>query len=484
MAEEYPMFVKDLHITPEYDSAKVFFTGEEKIVPAKFFTNVKRDACDYDNKVIIGTLLHLAVPNQNGNILSRGVSSRFNSGKNGQNKQQRTMVNSSALILIFGDHFDMPNCFALMMQRKSDFSQSFGASEIARSYGVQVGKPYAIKCPTPSSDYLGNSIVMIKKPEVIVEVVAEGWPKHPMLPSYEGTWQVWFYEEKKTIYVGSMKLLSGEATKLQCKGFTCDMQGGCKGCFGVCLTKKPIVLECTVEVNDVPKWESPNNKALFFDYKSFNFANIFCKDLVSLATKHQAVIDALYVEVRTKVPQMVTYINDHGGWTIVGWHRKGIVTSAETGEEFVSEKTTAHITLLRPTDASVLLDEEFQDLLILTPEDHSVPVLPLAVIHAATTDTTRTTVARAPSDLRQQLLDTASQRNQAPTGRPKTTGEDNSLETGEMFVTHNGQRMYHNGEGVVYRTARADMMDQLDDFHEETCAATNSPAPTPETADV
>ena len=65
---------------------------------------------------------------------------------------------------------------------------------------------------------------------------------------------------------------------------------------------------------------------------------------------------------------MVLYINGHGGWTLCGWHRRGIINQQEGDEGSLLSMTKGHIVLLYPTQPNTLNDAQFRHMLIPTPE--------------------------------------------------------------------------------------------------------------------
>lgn len=62
--------------------------------------------------------------------------------------------------------------------------------------------------------------------------------------------------------------------------------------------------------------------------------------------------------IRQKLSQLLLHVNDHAGWTVVGWHRQGLVTDAsETAAEdnqVLSDKISVHVVKLAPTELSKL----------------------------------------------------------------------------------------------------------------------------------
>ena len=64
---------------------------------------------------------------------------------------------------------------------------------------------------------------------------------------------------------------------------------------------------------------------------------------------------------------MCEYVNDHGGWTIIGWFPKGEVKDKPTDDATnASMETNIHVSYLLPTNSAIrdLDDEEFKNLQI------------------------------------------------------------------------------------------------------------------------
>ena len=84
---------------------------------------------------------------------------------------------------------------------------------------------------------------------------------------------------------------------------------------------------------------------------------------------------ARHIAIRKKVAKMVEYVNGNKGWTIVGWYRAGgIMDPASEGKEKIMNYImTVHISLLIPTDQSIVSgkDDKFNKLWISTKEEEN-----------------------------------------------------------------------------------------------------------------
>ena len=64
---------------------------------------------------------------------------------------------------------------------------------------------------------------------------------------------------------------------------------------------------------------------------------------------------------------MVTHINNNGGWTIAGWHRRGVLIQDGDDDFQLNADTAGHLVLLEPTNLAVLQTDEYKALLIDAP---------------------------------------------------------------------------------------------------------------------
>ena len=74
--------------------------------------------------------------------------------------------------------------------------------------------------------------------------------------------------------------------------------------------------------------------------------------------------------IRNRIKTMVSEVNLNGGWTVVGWHRNGLITEGTgAGEEAMeSHRTEGHIVCLEPTDPACLDRDSHKDSLIASIE--------------------------------------------------------------------------------------------------------------------
>ena len=114
-------------ILPRYSDCSVYFSTQHTIVPARHYKNLNLSSSQYYNNVIVGRLLSVSTPNNAGFVYGRLVllSHLYSDG----NKKQIVFLlsaSSYAILLIFGDYYDPPNCLALTLELRVDFQTTFG----------------------------------------------------------------------------------------------------------------------------------------------------------------------------------------------------------------------------------------------------------------------------------------------------------------------------------------------------------------------
>jgi hypothetical protein len=322
----------------------------------------KRDPEEFDSKVVVGTLLSITTPEKDQSYSAKNYTG---------DKKVKLGPKPSAIMLVFGDFYNKPNCFCLFVERKINFQRLFG-NNFRLCETVRVGDVFFIKDPEPSNAMLGESLIILRDPTAIGVLVSHreyAWPAMPMSQSTEANHQVFFSEGGKLIQLTKPQLIRwGDVAK--CGNYTCDRQAHCKGCFGAAPTRKPIVMTCAIKVKETPNYDH----AVFRQFSSLRFTEIFFRDLEELSAKHISVIAAMYASNKKAIIAMVDIVNGNGGWYICGWHRQGVRTE-KAGEDVLSGITGGHITMLQPTRPEVLLSAEFKALMIDAPNDNTVPEL-------------------------------------------------------------------------------------------------------------
>jgi len=310
------------------------------------------EPADRQNKAVIGMLLSVSTPTKSGSAYGMSYYN-INAGK-------RSKMVNYAFIMVFADLADLPNCFAVILHRKSDFQKLFNNK--ANCEYITIGDTICFPEPSVTDDKLGETLTVVKGTARAVPLVYRPeWPKRDLALCSDKNRQVAFHIDEKKITLSSI-LLRTASHGVNCNNFMCDRQNiRCQGCYGTKPSLWPIVVQCDVTVHQVSDWNrNKNNNANFFDFRSWKFSNLLFDDLEKLCSMNQDDLDSFEIEMRNAVKVIIDHINDNGGWTVIGWHRRGIIgATGDESDELLSNDTLGHISCLMPSNPQVLLPDSY-----------------------------------------------------------------------------------------------------------------------------
>ena len=408
-------------------------------------------ACDFRNnqmpwfsegKVAVGKLLFVKFPQKDKSPMG---GMRFQIVQTTDNPQRKRILGTRhyAMMLVFADLHNLPNCFAVIHNERKDFKASFRNNPNVED--ITIGDVIAFAEPSSHDEMLGNNMTVIRDAtNIAVCVRNNNWPVHEVMKSDSDEKQIAFHAPGKKLRCCKAEMLLDQ--KIKCDSKTCDRQNvNCPGCFGRSDTTRPLVMECAVVIFDCPRYEK-KGYATFEHFRSLQFTKIFFANMWDYSTADRHRIHSDVLSIRTAVNAMVEHVNDNGGWTVTGWHRNGKITE-NNGEQTQSVCTRGHIVSIQPTNSAAITSQAFRDNLIQAvqpmthnPGDaqvnaaqlnqqHPPPAAAAAVAEVAALPNHHGDV---PDDQQQQLQDSAPQQTQkkqktahaqSPAG-PKTTGED------------------------------------------------------------
>ena len=346
--------------------------GKIALVPSDFFSDTERPNKDYENTAVMGILINISTPSNNGRTFA-GMQYNDRSHQNllpRSNKVARIthVGNEHQRILVFGDCFPKRStCFAVICQSKAALQDLLGRNRHVEDF--RLGDIVVLLEPQPSRDNLGHNMALIKKPRVMIPFISNLSISHrPIKQSEEPSSQVFFCAHGKSIELSSVTCLVG-GSEVPCVNYTCDRQlAKCKGCLGMGLSRKAFVVSCHVSIMDCPQYNSRTGIASFQSFRSMRFTELILEDPVTFGDLSPLDMVAVQYELRDVAEGLVNYVNTHGGWTVVGWHRQGVITGGQDGSDFqVNMATAGHLVLLKPTDATIQTTQAFALLRFKTP---------------------------------------------------------------------------------------------------------------------
>ena len=143
-----------------------------------------------------------------------------------------------------------------------------------------------------------------------------------------------------------------------CGGYLCDRQPlktnekACCCLFNAVQTS--LVLEVSVSVLET----SGSTVMSMESFRSWVLTKLFIRGL-NLASKMEDFHDQNEVRMRNVIHAIVHYVNNHGGWDVYGWMRRGSQVDAGEkgskicGEEITAENVSPHIIRLMPSIVSL-----------------------------------------------------------------------------------------------------------------------------------
>lgn len=339
---------------------------------AEFYRSDPDNEVSCDNKVVVGRLLSITSPRDghyNGFKVNLYDTSKGKAQTTGDSKKVRFGNGAPyKYLLVFADQFDLPKCFALILTRKNDFPNFFDPQSLHTS--LTIGDLVAVVEPRPNNKVLGENMTILSDPEFLVALddTSSNWPQQNLITSRSSNNQVAFYKTGRTIEISMIRILIHNS-KVGCLNYTCDRQSGhCLGCFGRSRTTGSIIVTANITVLNAPSYDTETSRAFFPAFRSLRFATLFFDNISSLSTQPPENVGPLRNTIRLRISAMVAHINTHGGWTVCGWHRRGIShNQSEDGDIVESTNTVGHLTYLQPSAPPVLISEDYKALLINTP---------------------------------------------------------------------------------------------------------------------
>jgi hypothetical protein len=161
----------------------------------------------------------------------------------------------------------------------------------------------------------------------------------------------------------SIEVTLATMQKSFCAGYLCDKQmlrGQDRTCCCLYNTGvSPLVLEVVVKVYDGEEGGEKELIVSTHDFRSWVFSNLVIDGMNNVT----AALDDFSREnegiMRAKIEQIVQYVNNHNGWTVIGWVRRGTqVDASVTGtraseDEITAETVSPHIIRLVPTNVKM-----------------------------------------------------------------------------------------------------------------------------------
>lgn len=299
-----------------------------------------------EQKGLLGILLSYTVPNVASTAAKTSNALATQNGK----RMKTDLPSGSNRILIFGNaHTACNDCFCIVLPFKDALHRKSFCSHTLLE--ASVGDTFLIYEPSVTERPLGKEIPIITGFRCIVPLKRNVFmPPKPFTMSPEANHQIYFQQHNVTVEFSCMKILTGKEF-VPCHGTFCDRQNAkCTGCFGLHLNKRNFVFSVEVEILDQPGYNETGIAC--FTFRSFHLTSLFVTSIEKFCAIDPNLMDNLTDRIRPHVQLIQDYVNTHGGWTAIGWHRRGLLPSNEDYGTEMNMHTDGHLIRLEPTNAS------------------------------------------------------------------------------------------------------------------------------------
>jgi hypothetical protein len=319
-----------------------------------------------------------------------GLNSRMRLGQASKRNYDR--------IVMFGDVSSSGNCFAVVFPSNITSSNFFGSSNQRKGVGCM----YYILEPKEVRETLGSttSVAILDSYTsafVLHNSVARSVKEVPYMWPEAGHTKYFAYHDRQ-IQLAYTTLKSDTCLG----GYFCDRQKKFTstmslkphcGCFSNS-GQAPLVLDHVLSVN-IPELQSENGQIVVKEFRSFRTQQLFADNralrFASQTGQAHTLVTTSTAEmnkIRQAVKECVQYINSRGGWTVIGWVRRGVTadtsdTRNESGvalENMASESTKPHSSYLYPTDVTVVESDEYKGMMYKPGNVVAAAVHPMAPV--------------------------------------------------------------------------------------------------------
>ena len=359
-------------------------------VPVHWMTEqteiIKADVCQddelpdsfFENKVVKGLLLSVKHSSSSKSSAKVYSNSSFASSSKMNTKRQRIQSTANYdRMFMFADLLNPPNCFVVFSNATSD---SYRYLKHCQN-DISVGRLFYIVEPDRCLKTFGEKMPILSstRPFIPLKYSSDVQPIREVIatiPRFNMTMPKEPGEQLFFVYHGlkiAMSRFEVARDTVSCSGVFCDrsqkgeknVSCGCMftGMQGACVGEYTVTMP-------VPAGISALKTATIPKARSLRTSQIFFDSLMMFGKQTEEQADERFIEVRAAVGTMVDYINEHGGWTVVGWFKKGEVEDSSSGEKVESTTVSLHLSLLIPTDAKIAngKDQEFNTMKIGTAE--------------------------------------------------------------------------------------------------------------------
>lgn len=314
------------------------------IEPCTFYEVPEKPLRDYSQKMLVGIVLGFAPPSATNRVGSK-TSAASVPNANGKRPAISGGAQTFHKIMTLGDYYPGSNtCFAVVLQHRNTFYEKSRRSMLANT--LSLGGVIGFYEPKMSQKYLGETTLVISDFSCVVFFTPTVYfQRVPMQMSDMPNKMVHFRETGANVVFGMAEFLTGG--DVPCFNVTCDRQlPKCTGCMGTDL-RRNVVMKVVVEASNMYQYNQENGRARFV-FRSWRFTKLVAPGIVEWSMGGDDMVHTKMWAMRTGLLAIERYVNANGGWTILGWHRRGIL-DGDNEDARVNTTTAGHIVSMYPT---------------------------------------------------------------------------------------------------------------------------------------
>ncbi len=318
---------------------------------------------EWENKIFIATMLSYTTPASNGSVYGNQAQLRNAATLVSPTKRIRTgihsMTSNSKCIMLGDCSPNSGDVLCLILPGHNPLYGAAGQTSFADS--IRVGDVIGILEPDVSTRTLGEKIPIIEKFTRIVPLKKNLYiPPKTIKMSNNTLEMTHFCDHSLVVSFTKASFLTNK--DVPCTNITCDRQNTtCRGCRGKDATSQNYVVQVHVRVHDQYNYENQGGVATFLCHRSFDLTKQFV-DVGAFRSVDVSTMVRHSNALRDACQRIADHVNANGGWTLVGWHRRGVSVNNADGSVEVRSMTQGHIVRLEPTRQTPALLQELSTL--------------------------------------------------------------------------------------------------------------------------
>jgi hypothetical protein len=258
-------------------------------------------------------------------------------------------------LLFFADAFsNAGKCFVVMEKNNADIRKNW---KLVDENTARLGSYMLIKEPaSPCARYLFDDVPIVesKFSFILLQPPATNFVQPIVYEIPEPNTQRFFLQQNNT----TICMHTVSPITSVCNGVLCDRQGNtiagtACGCYYTGRRGKTLNFVISYELEF--KHFAGGKTERVPDTKSWATTKLFFSSLPLADASAFALLETHVRAIRVAATSICAFVNDHGGWTVMGWSKQGVQVDASgvaNSESMVTSQTkVVHIVSVQPTTA-------------------------------------------------------------------------------------------------------------------------------------